>query len=96
VLRALAPRIVGRDPLEHEALWQDMFSITTARDGADYSASEGQPHFGGVKPQLMAAIAARDTASWEVKGKLLERPGYRLLGGRQTVGGGGRGHGAAW
>ncbi len=84
VLTALAPRVLGRDPIEHEALWEDMFSITTSREGADYSAAEGQPHFGGVKPQLMAAIAALDIAIWDLKGKLLGEPVYRLLGGRRT------------
>src|SRR3546814_18465130 len=41
----------------------------------------GQPHFGGGKrPQILAAIAGIDIAMWDIKGKALGMPVWKLLG----------------
>ena len=86
VVSALAPRILGRDPLETNAIWSDLFALTHSRASAEYSAAEGQPHFGGgVSPQMMAAIAGIDIALWDLKGKQIGVPVFRLLGGDDPV-----------
>ncbi|MBI3974425.1 MAG: mandelate racemase/muconate lactonizing enzyme family protein, partial [Chloroflexi bacterium] len=58
--------LIGRDPLQIERLWQEMFR------GAFFPA-------GNI---LTSAIAAIDIALWDIKGKALGVPVYELLGGR--------------
>jgi galactonate dehydratase len=57
--------LIGRDPTEIERLWQQMFRWSRARSG----------------PMINAAISAIDIALWDVLGKLLDVPIYKLLGG---------------
>ena len=63
----LKPVLVGKDPLDTEVRWQEM-----ARAG---SALE----LGGA---IFIAIAGLDIALWDLKGKALGLPIYRLLGGK--------------
>ena len=60
------PLLIGQDPFRIEHIWQLLFR-------------------GGFFPAqriLTAAIAAIDTALWDIKGKALDVPVYELLGGR--------------
>jgi L-alanine-DL-glutamate epimerase-like enolase superfamily enzyme len=76
------PLVIGRDPLETESIYNELFQRTCSRQGARLNSASGQPHFGGgVRPQIMAAIAGIDIALWDLKGKLLGEPIWRLLGG---------------
>ncbi len=61
-----APRLHGRDPLQHAVIWEDLYS--TYRDY-------------GRKGWPVAAISAVDIALWDLKGKALGQPVARLLGG---------------
>ncbi len=72
VEKLLGPSLLGKDPLDTEVRWRDM-----ARAG---SALE----LGGA---IFCAIAGLDIALWDIKGKALGMPIYRLLGGkvRDTV-----------
>jgi D-galactarolactone cycloisomerase len=63
---ALAPLLAGADPLQIEPLWQRMYMHTR-----DY----------GMKGALMAAISGVDIALWDLAGKILGQPVWRLLGG---------------
>ncbi|HSG76292.1 MAG TPA: mandelate racemase/muconate lactonizing enzyme family protein [Burkholderiales bacterium] len=63
---ALKPLLIGADPLQLEPLWQRMYMHTR-----DY----------GMKGALMAAISGVDIALWDVAGKHLGQPVWRLLGG---------------
>src|SRR6476661_4069617 len=48
----------GRDPLETEAIWQDVFRLTHTRRIASLTPDGGQGHFGGGSyPQVMSALA---------------------------------------
>ncbi len=60
-----AEYLVGQDPLPIERHWQHMFRRCLFRGGAD----------------IMAAIGAIDMALWDIKGKVLGKPVYELLGG---------------
>jgi L-alanine-DL-glutamate epimerase-like enolase superfamily enzyme len=74
--------VVGQDPMNHERIWNILFSCTHTRRLSRFSLSSGQPHFGGGgRPQMMASIAGIDIALWDIKGKALGQPVYRLLGG---------------
>lgn len=60
-----AEYLVGKDPQPIERHWQHMFRRCLFRGGAD----------------VMAAIGAIDMALWDIKGKVLGKPIYDLLGG---------------
>jgi L-rhamnonate dehydratase len=59
--------LIGQDPIDTEYLWQSMYRRTMAF---------------GRKGATVAAISAIDLGLWDVKGKLLRQPVFRLLGGR--------------
>ena len=62
----LLPCLVGRDPFQTEDIWQYLYRGAYWRRG----------------PVTMTAIAAVDTALWDIKGKALNTPVYNLLGGK--------------
>ena len=61
----MRPMLLGRDPVAHEALWDQMH--------------RSQPH--GRHGVAMMAVSAVDCALWDLKGRWLGQPVYRLLGG---------------
>lgn len=63
----LAPLIVGQDPFDYEYLWQRMYRATLAW---------------GRRGIGMAAISGVDIAIWDLMGKALDKPVFKLLGGR--------------
>lgn len=65
VNEVLAPALIGTDPLAHEARWEQMYWLTASRGQTGYSQH---------------AIAAVDVALWDLKGKFLKQPIWRLLG----------------
>jgi L-alanine-DL-glutamate epimerase-like enolase superfamily enzyme len=65
IRRKLAPYLVGQDPLAGERLWDVLYR-------QDRHARTGNQ---------MMAISAVDCAIWDLRGKLLNLPVYRLLGG---------------
>jgi L-alanine-DL-glutamate epimerase-like enolase superfamily enzyme len=66
IARNLAPVLVGRDPLDHAALLDGLLH-TFAKLGPEGA--------------LTGALAALDIALWDIKGKFLNQPIYKLLGG---------------
>ncbi len=65
-LEHAAATLIGRDPFDSEAIWQELWR-------RDF-------HPGGLI--AAAAISAVDLALWDLKGKALNQPVWRLLGGR--------------
>jgi len=61
------PLLVGRDPLDIQVLWEELYNAFR-----DY----------GRKGIPIAALSAIDIALWDLKGKALGLPIYKLLGGR--------------
>ena len=66
--RQIAPFLVGRSPLETETIWND----AVWEMGVSYKVRGGA---------VGRAIGAVDQALWDIKGKYLNQPIYRLLGG---------------
>jgi mannonate dehydratase len=62
----VVPVLIGRDPARIEDTWHYLYKGAYWRRG----------------PVTMSAIAAVDTALWDIKGKVAGLPVYQLLGGR--------------
>ncbi|MGN1056837.1 MAG: mandelate racemase/muconate lactonizing enzyme family protein [Comamonas sp.] len=62
----LAAHLVGKDPSMIEALWDQMYWLLAPRGQTGYA---------------MHAISAIDVALWDIKGKALGQPVWKLLGG---------------
>jgi L-alanine-DL-glutamate epimerase-like enolase superfamily enzyme len=70
ISRNMTPKLIGRDPLETEAIWQDFFHYLRGI---------------GRKGLMYCALSAVDIALWDIKGKIVDLPIYRLLGGNRTT-----------
>ena len=72
IRRALAPVLLGRDPLQIDKLWSDLH------------LKVGYHGWAGAE---MRAISAIDIALWDIAGKVAGMPVYQLLGGasRQSI-----------
>src|ERR1700733_962781 len=66
IARDIAPALIGADPLDHAVL------LDTALHRLVKLGPEGA---------LTGALAALDIALWDLKGKILGQPIYKLLGG---------------
>jgi L-alanine-DL-glutamate epimerase-like enolase superfamily enzyme len=69
IKKDLANRIIGKSPFETEAIWEDIFNFMR-----------------GVARKGLAfcALSAIDIALWDLKGKILKMPLYKLLGGNKS------------
>ena len=63
---AFGPLLTGRDPLDNSVIWDSLYNWT--RDQ-------------GMKGVTISALSAIDIALWDIKGKALGLPVYKLLGG---------------
>ncbi len=66
VEKVAGPALVGDDPLLTERAWDKLYWLLAPRGQTGYAAH---------------AIAALDIALWDIKGKALGQPVYKLLGG---------------
>ena len=69
IKRSLASKLIGRDPLETEVIWEEIFH---------YMRGVGR------KGLAFCALSVLDIALWDLKGKILDIPLYKLLGGNKT------------
>lgn len=76
----VAPQLIGRDPRDIGPIWEMLYN------GVRYEAAAAAGH---AMPQLarrgisVAAISAIDIALWDILGKSVGEPVWRLLGGRK-------------
>jgi L-rhamnonate dehydratase len=67
IIREIAgPALIGEDPLNTERAWQKLYWLLSPRGQGGYA---------------FHAIAALDVALWDIKGKALSQPVWKLLGG---------------
>lgn len=66
MVERMAEAIVGRDPLQAEAIWWDLDTMSVR-------------HTGGIAYKAMSGI---DSALWDIRGKVLNAPVWQLLGGK--------------
>jgi D-galactarolactone cycloisomerase len=85
LVHTLSEVITGMDPLGHAEIWQKLFSLTSPRPGG-IGGWDGMPApLPRVqRPQIMAAMGGIDIALWDLKGKAVGLPVFRLLGGTRT------------
>lgn len=63
---AYTPRLIGRDPFDNDVIYETLYNM---------SRSYGQ------SGSAIIALSAIDVALWDIKGKALNMPIYKLLGG---------------
>ncbi len=63
---AFTPLLIGKDPMDTSVIWDELYNWT--RDQ-------------GQKGLTISALSAVDIALWDIKGKALGLPVYKLLGG---------------
>jgi L-alanine-DL-glutamate epimerase-like enolase superfamily enzyme len=79
--RDLAPLLVGQDPRDVSRLWDVMYN--TPREGFALDRGHVLPQL-GRRGLSISAIAGVDIALWDLLGKSLGAPVWRLLGGRRA------------
>ncbi len=85
LVQTFAAVVRGMDPLGHTEIWRRLFSLTSPRPGG-IGGWDGLPPPlpRNQRPQIMAAIGGIDIALWDIKGKAVGLPVFRLLGGTRT------------
>jgi D-galactarolactone cycloisomerase len=66
VVEAMRPLLIGQDPMRSEWLWQEIYA--RFRDH-------------GQKGSIVQGLSGIDIALWDIKGKYLDEPVHRLMGG---------------
>jgi D-galactarolactone cycloisomerase len=75
----LKPRLLGKDPTRVEGVWEMLFQ--GSRLGIGLRRGMTLPTPGGRSGVYMSAISGIDIALWDIAGKVLKQPVYKLLGG---------------
>lgn len=78
----LAPMLLGQDPRDISRLWDVMYN--SQREGHAIARGHGLPQL-GRRGLTISAIAGIDIALWDILGKSLNAPVWRLLGGRRAA-----------
>ena len=79
--REVAPLLIGRDPREPGVIWEMLYNGVRHRTAA--RAGHAMPQL-ARRGHTLAAISAIDIALWDILGKDLGVPVWRLLGGRKA------------
>lgn len=74
----LEPALVGEDPLYTDRLWEKMYAGSRWKPSLERGYSQPRTDRRGL---TLEAIAGVDIALWDLKGKILDQPVYKLLGG---------------
>lgn len=75
----LRPRLVGKDPLQVERLWESLYQGSRLKIGRRTGRTLYTP--GGRSGAYMSAVSGIDIALWDIRGKAMNQPVANLLGG---------------
>ena len=84
MIHELQDLVVGMDPMAHEAIWAKVFGITTSSPDPTQRLRSAVFNADN-RAQLMTALAGIDIGVWDIKGKALNLPIWRLLGAERNV-----------
>jgi L-rhamnonate dehydratase len=65
--KLMVKKVLGRNALEHEAIWNDLFDGDRHSRGSHY----------------LMGISTIDNLLWDLKGKIFQQPVYKILGGNR-------------
>ena len=65
--KLLVKKVLGRNALEHEAIWNDLFDSNRHSRGSHY----------------LMGMSTLDNLLWDLKGKIFGQPVYKILGGNR-------------
>lgn len=65
--KLMVRKVIGRNALEHEAIWNDLFDSNRHSRGSHY----------------LMGISTIDNLLWDLKGKIFGQPVYKILGGNR-------------
>lgn len=74
----LKPKLLGEDPTRPQYLWEKMYNGSRLGLSLYYGRSQPMSHAPG---EMMCAISGIDVALWDISGKAMGVPVYKLLGG---------------
>jgi L-alanine-DL-glutamate epimerase-like enolase superfamily enzyme len=77
----VAPRLIGRDPAEYAMIWEMLYNGVRTELALAHGHAMPEMSRRGIS---VAAISAIDIALWDILGKALGQPVWKLLGGRKA------------
>ncbi len=77
--REFKPQLIGKDPTNVTYLWEKMFN--GSRLGLSLYYGRSQPRSETAAGEMMCALSGIDVALWDILGKSMNAPIYKLLGG---------------
>lgn len=83
-LHELQGVIGGMDAMAHEAVWHKIFSLTTMPAQQCYKLDKPALFGAANRTPILTALAGIDIALWDIKGKALGMPVWKLLGGTRN------------
>ncbi|MBS0240792.1 MAG: mandelate racemase/muconate lactonizing enzyme family protein [Proteobacteria bacterium] len=83
VIHELQDLVTGMDPMAHEAIWESVFALTTKKPDGKKKTARSAILGAENRDAILTALAGIDVGVWDIKGKALGLPVWKLLGGKR-------------